>query len=107
MSKLERDYQAGLIRRLKSAFPGSIVLKNDTSYLQGAPDLTVFYNDRWAFVEVKKSESEPYQPNQEYYLERANEMSVGVTICPENEEEAIRALQSAFKPRRISRFSQR
>ncbi len=42
-SKLERDFQAKLIKELISMFDGCIDLKNDSSYIQGIPDLTIFY----------------------------------------------------------------
>ena len=32
---LERQYQSRLVKRLKSEFPGCIVLKNDANYIQG------------------------------------------------------------------------
>ena len=41
MAKLERDFQANLIKELKTIFPGCIVMKNDSSYIQGIPDLLV------------------------------------------------------------------
>ena len=43
---LERDYQSHLIKRIKALLPGCVVLKNDSSYLQGIPDLVIFYGDR-------------------------------------------------------------
>jgi len=77
-------------------FPGCFVLKNDEQYLQGIPDLTILYGKYWAMLEVKKSSKEPYRPNQEYYLQLLGEMSFTATIFPENEEEVLDALQSAF-----------
>ena len=97
---LERNYQAGLIRQLKWMFPGAIVLKNDTAYMQGIPDLTVLHEDRWAALECKASEKAPIQANQDYYIDRMNAMSFGAFIYPENEEEVLRELQRAFQPRR-------
>ena len=94
--KLERDYQPGLIDRISMRFPGCFVLKNDEQYLQGIPDLTILYGKYWAMLEVKKSSKEPYRPNQEYYLQLLGEMSFTATIFPENEEEVLDALQSAF-----------
>ena len=35
--KLERDFQASLIRELKERFPGCMVMKLDSSYMQGVP----------------------------------------------------------------------
>ena len=94
--KLERDYQPGLIDRISMRFPGCFVLKNDEQYLQGIPDLTILYGRYWAMLEVKKSPKEPCRPNQEYYLQLLGEMSFTATIFPENEEEVLDALQSAF-----------
>ena len=41
MSARENQFQAKLIRELKTVFPGCVVLKNDASYLQGFPDLLI------------------------------------------------------------------
>jgi hypothetical protein len=101
----ERDYQRHLVRRLKREFPGCIVLKNDSSYLQGIPDLTFLFWGRWAFLEVKTSEGAPVQPNQEYYIEQAVTMSFGAFIYPENEEEVFDELQRTFALERPPRLS--
>jgi hypothetical protein len=97
---LERDYQAGLIKRIKRLLPGCVVLKNDSAYLQGVPDLTILYRDMWAMLEVKASPSAAHQPNQEYYVELLGEMSFAAFIHPQNEEEVLRDLQQALQPRR-------
>lgn len=97
MSKLERDFQAGLIKELKSLFPGCIVMKNDSSYIQGIPDLLVLHNDKWASLEVKKSANAKKQPNQEYYVGRMNEMSFSSFISPENKEDVLRELRKTFE----------
>ena len=62
--KLERDYQARIIRKLKVVFPGCIVLKNDPNYIQGFPDLTILYKSKWAVLETKRSLKAPFQPSQ-------------------------------------------
>lgn len=92
----ERDYQAKLIDKIKSEFPGAIVLKNDSGYLQGIPDLAVFYRDKWAMLEVKATKSSSQQPNQEYYVDKFDEMSYATFIYPENEKEVFRDLQHTF-----------
>ena len=110
MSKKENDYQAGLIIRISEALPGCFILKNDSSYLQGIPDLTILYGDRWAILEVKRARPrnyKDYEPNQEWYLEKFNAMSFATTIFPENEEEVLHDLQLALRPRRAARVSQR
>ena len=92
MGKLERDFQAGLIKDLKQMFPGCIVMKNDSSYIQGIPDLLILYKDKWASLEIKKTANANRQPNQEYYVNQMNEMSFSRFICPENKEEVINEL---------------
>lgn len=94
----ERDFQAHVIRRLKTAFPGAIVVKNDAGYLQGIPDLTIFFGNRWAMLECKISVTSPRQPNQEYYVELFNSMSYASFIYPENEEAVFDEIQRAFRP---------
>lgn len=95
---LESVYQARLIKKLYKMFPGCLVLKNDSSYLPGIPDLTIFYGNKWAMLEVKKDEEAETQPNQPYYVALANGMSFGAFIYPENEQEVLDALQLAFHP---------
>lgn len=97
MSKLERDFQAKLIKELKSIFPGCIVLKNDSSYIQGIPDLLVLYRDKWASLEVKRSRTASHRPNQSYYVDLMDEMSFSRFICPENKEEVLHELEQAFR----------
>lgn len=94
---LESKFQADLIKDIKNMFPGCVVMKNDSSYIQGIPDLLVLYNDRWASLECKKSEGARKQPNQEYYVEKLDSMSFSRFIFPENKEEVLRELQSAFQ----------
>lgn len=104
---LERDYQSQLIRRLRHLFPGCVILKNDTSYMQGIPDLTILYKDRWAMLEVKAAYDSPEQPNQDYYVRTLEDMSYAAFIFPENEEDILHELQLALKPRRAARVPKR
>ncbi len=103
----ESKFQSDLINDLKDIFPGCMVLKNDAGYIQGIPDLLVLYQNNWAALECKRSLREPYQPNQEYYLEVMDDMSFASMICPENREAVLYELQQSFSIRRPSRFSQR
>lgn len=94
---LESKFQKDLINDIKARFPKCIVLKNDPTYIQGVPDLSIFYNDKWAALECKKSESASKRPNQEYYISRMNQMSFARFIYPENKEEVLNELQQAFE----------
>ena len=99
-SKLERAFQARLIKELKEIFEGCVVLKNDSSYIQGIPDLLILYKDRWAMLECKKSSSAKKRPNQEYYVDLMDKMSFSRFICPENKEEVLHELQQTFESSR-------
>ena len=98
----ENEFQRKLIQKLKNLFPGCIVLKNDANYIQGIPDLAIFYNNKWAVLECKKSKTAKRQPNQEYYVSKMNEMSFARVIYPENEQEVLNELQQAFRPWRTA-----
>ena len=103
----ENRFQADLIKELKSMFPGCMVLKNDPNYIQGIPDLLILYGSKWAALECKKSESASIRPNQAYYVKKMNKMSFSRFIFPENKEEVLSELQSAFKSRRSTRVPKR
>lgn len=94
-----------MIKEIKERLPGSIVLKNDSGYIQGIPDLTVFYGERWAALEGKKEKNSPCQPNQEYYVNMMNAMSFASFIYPENKEEVLDELELALQPRRTTRVT--
>ena len=97
-SKLEKKFQANLIKELKKMFPGCMVMKLDSGYIQGIPDLLVLFKNRWATLECKKNKGAKKQPNQEYYVGSMDEMSFSRFICPENKEEVLYELQQTFEP---------
>jgi VRR-NUC domain. len=102
----ENQYQAKLIKKLEKMFPGCIILKTDSGYRQGIPDLILLWHEYWAVLEVKASALSNLQPNQGYYIGQLDAMSFAAYIYPENEEEVLSALQQAFKPPRRARVSQ-
>jgi len=108
MSDLERDYQRILIPRIKALAPvGEIdVLKNNSGYRQGIPDLTVFYKRCWAWLEVKPRKDAVQEPNQEWYVNWANLTGwFGAFIYPENEKEVLSALERSFGISRSARIA--
>jgi hypothetical protein len=92
----ESEFQTKLIKKLRHMFPDCVILKNDPSYLQGVPDLVIFHGARYAFLEVKASETAPFRPNQPYYLELLNGMSFAEAIYPSNEQEVLDELARVF-----------
>lgn len=94
-SRLESGFQDKLRDDIKKMLPGCMIFKMDQ--IQGIPDLLVLHRDKWASLEVKRSAKEKRQPNQEYYVDKMNEMSFSRFVCPENKEEVLRDLQRAFE----------
>ncbi len=102
----ESKFQAALIKDIKKQYPGCVVLKNDEQYLQGFPDLTILFpNKQWAVLECKKSENEPFQPNQKHYIDTLSQTGFAKVIYPENKEEVLNELHQSFQPRRSTRVS--
>lgn len=95
--KKESKFQHELIMDIKNRFPGAIILKNDPNYIQGVPDLLVLYKDKWCALEVKRSMTEPHQPNQDYYVGTMDKMSFGRFIFPENKEAVLDELEQTFR----------
>lgn len=96
-NKKESKFQKELIDEIKSEFPGSMVLKNDPNYIQGIPDLTILWEDKWAVLEVKKSLTASHQPNQDYYISKLRDMSFAEVVYPENKEEIMNELQRSLR----------
>lgn len=96
VSKLERDFQAKLIKDLKNMFPGSIIMKTDPTYIQGLPDLLILHNDKWAALEVKRSATASKRPNQDYYVDKMDSMSYASFIYPENKEDVLDELRKTL-----------
>lgn len=94
---LENKFQANLIREIKNMLPGCIVMKNDSSYIQGIPDLLILYKDKWASLECKKNARASKQPNQEYYVGMMNDMSFARFIRPENKEAILNELYQTLQ----------
>ena len=94
----ESAFQAKLIKELKKRFDGCVILKNDAGYLQGFCDLLILFGERWAALECKASAVSMHRPNQDYYVNKLNNMSFAKFIYPENKEEILDELQYALCP---------
>jgi hypothetical protein len=96
---LERDYQRELIPRIKARFTKGEceVLKNNSGYRQGIPDLSVFLPGFWGWLEVKPARDAAQEPNQEWYVHWASHYAFGAFIFPENEKEVLSDLEQAYR----------
>lgn len=96
MGKLEKDFQKDLMDEIKRLYPGCVVLKNDAGYIQGFPDWTILYKDKWAVIEAKKDKNAKHQPNQDHYVDKLDNMSFSRFAYPENKDEVLRDLAQVF-----------
>lgn len=94
--KRESSFQADLKKDLKKRFPDSIVVKSDPLQVQGIPDLLIFCGRRWAALECKRQSRASHRPNQDYYVDKMNQMSFSRFIYPENKEDVLNELQEFF-----------
>ena len=97
-SRLESGFQDRLIKELKETYPDCMIFKMDQ--IQGIPDLLILYKDKWASLEAKRGRKAGHRPNQDYYVDKMNEMSFSRFINPENKEEVLHELHEAFRSRR-------
>jgi len=100
----ENEYQMHLVSQIYELLPGQpltdiIVYINDPNYIQGIPDLSVFYRPtaKWAWLEVKLSEKSKEQPNQRFYIDHWGQTIFAAFIYPENEREVLLALQRSLQ----------
>jgi hypothetical protein len=97
MAKLESDFQKELMDEIRRLFPGCVIIKNDSGYIQGFPDWTIFYRDRWAVLEAKREKDAEHQPNQDDYVAQCDYMSFSRFVYPENKDEVLEELYQHFK----------
>lgn len=93
---LENTFKTKLVDELKTRFPGCMIFHLDPTECQGLPDLIILYENKWAALEGKKSFDSPKRPNQEYYVDKMNNMSFAAFIYPENKEDVLYELQQTF-----------
>lgn len=95
---LENKFKTKLCKEIKERFPGSMIFHLDPRVDgQGIPDLLVLHNNHWAALEGKKESNSSHRPNQDYYVDKMNEMSFARFINPDNKEEVLNALARSFE----------
>lgn len=93
---LESQFQSKLIKEIKSMFADAIIMKLDSGYKQGIPDLLILVGKKWATLECKKNAGASHRPNQDWYVNQMNSMSFSRFVFPENKEEVLRELKEFF-----------
>lgn len=96
-SKLESAFALELTKEIEHRFPGCYVLKQNPNMRQGIPDLIVLFEDKWAAVETKREADSSKRINQEWHVNRMNDMSFAVFAHQRNREEVMDGLEEAFR----------
>lgn len=92
----ESQFQHKVVKEIQQRYPDAIVMKLDANYKQGIPDFLILNRNRWATLEFKKSEDARHRPNQDWYVDRMNNMSFSRFIFPENKDQVLRELFDFF-----------
>ena len=95
--KKESMFQKNLKKELKEKYPGCIVTKLDSGDIQGIPDLLILYGRKWATLENKRDANADKQPNQDYYVDKMNNMSFSRFMYPEVKEQVLEELDEFFR----------
>ena len=93
----EGKFKTELKKEIEERLPGCMVIYLNPNDIQGIPDLEILYGSRWAVLEAKRSARESHRPNQDYYVNKMNNMSFAAFIFPENKEEVLNAMESALR----------
>ena len=94
----ENRFQKKLIKEIKAKWPEAIVVKNNSGYLQGIPDLTVNIGLFAFHLEVKQKGNAKHQPNQDWYVNHYIKTGgFAAFIYPENKEVILNAMEATLR----------
>lgn len=100
MKRESKFQKEDVIDRIHDLIPGSIVIKNDPTYLQGIPDLTVIYGGKCALLEVKRDAKANHRPNQDYYIKVIRDQGGYASfIYPENADSVLKETKAFLTER--------
>ena len=94
---LEKNFQATVIRWLRSK--GCVVIKcqQNATTRAGTPDLIALKDGFWLALELKKSRTAKYRPGQKERIAKLDQMSYARAVYPENWTEIQKELGELLK----------
>lgn len=93
----ESEFKTKLYKEIRDRFPGTEVVINDSTYIQGFPDVTVYFpNGQYMLLECKRNSKASHRPNQEYYVNESDLKNNATFIFPENKEEIMEELERRY-----------
>ena len=90
----ERNFEKNFMEKIQKLFPDAIITK--LSRKQGIPDRLILCGSKWAALELKRECGAAHQPNQDWYVEKMNQMSFSCFVYPENKDQVLQALIHFF-----------
>ena len=94
----ESEFKTKLYREIRKKFPGTEVVPNDPSFVQGFPDATVYLpNGKYILLEGKKTKTSARQPNQDYYVNESPLAPNAMFVYPENKKEVMKEIERRYK----------
>lgn len=81
---LEKDFQAKIIKWLKSKKCMVFKMQMNATTKAGTPDLMWCYKSSYGFIEVKRSSNAKFQPGQKEMIENLGKWTFAKVVFPEN-----------------------
>lgn len=94
---LEKDFQAKFISELRKLGYKCFKQQMNATTRVGTPDLFIFKEGFWGWIEFKKSKGAKKRPGQQENVDWANENSWGSFCYPENRDEVLEELKEMAK----------
>jgi hypothetical protein len=95
--KKESTFKTELYKEIRNTFPGSEVVPNDPTLLQGFPDATVYLpNGKYVLLEGKRTTDSARQPNQDYYVNESPLSGNAMFVYPENKKEVLAEIKRRY-----------
>lgn len=99
-TKLEKDFEKDFMDEVNARFPGGHWVKGNSQMQQGIPDRVFYHGRNWAMFETKRARNSVDQVNQDWHIEKFNDMSFAARVTPENYHEVLDEMEQAFGDRR-------
>lgn len=92
MATTEIPFERKFCKKLRDLHPDVYVMKNDASLVQGFPDRVIYFHDKYAILEFKRSANASRRPNQDWYINNFAQYTYSSYVYPENAEQVFNDL---------------
>jgi hypothetical protein len=94
--KLESEIEAKFKKDLDARLPGGWWIKGNSQMQQGIPDRMFLHGEHWAMLEFKRADNSDLQENQDWFIEKFDDMSFARFVSADNYQEVLDEIQEAF-----------